>query len=116
MDKQNIVSINGRSYDAATGMPLSSDKPKKSEKPKQRGTASVHRPPERSKTLNRRLAKKHSPSTAKRPSTGRTMDIAKGSRFTKFAPSAVTALAKPHEATTPDKPASSHPVAARALK
>lgn len=123
MEKQNIVTINGRAYDAATGMPVTVKKPRTPTARPRPSTTDVHKSPQRSHTLNRRLARKNSPATASRPSTGRTMDIAKSSTITKFAPHPVTTPTKnertiqpKNRASRPDKPAAPHPIAARAIQ
>lgn len=121
MASQKIVTINGRKYDAATGLPIDSEPVKAAEParttPKKAGhsataATSVHTSLQRSQTLHRRAAKK--PAAApKRPSTGRHMDIARSSKVTKFAPHPVVKPAE-KKVDTPDKPAQTHPVAQRA--
>ncbi len=122
MEKTNTVTINGRHYDPKTGLPTikpDAKKPKAAPaaKPNRPSAATtVHRSgPQRSETLNRRIAKKHSTTKldTKKPSVGRTMDIARSSHIARFAPHAAAA-AKPiaekfHAAV-------SHPMAERAVR
>lgn len=115
MDKEKIVTINGRSYDTATGMPVAQKRKTDVTLPR-RGATTAHKTVERSHTLNRRLAKKNS-NAVKRPQTGRTMDIARGSQITKFAPRPVAAHAgEKHAHDEPIKRPVSHPIAKRAIK
>lgn len=121
MQSNKTVEINGRLYDAVTGLPV--DKSSKSkEKPvspavvKRRAAEvaaqSVHTPPQRSQALNRRAAKKVNPAVVKRPKAGQHMDITRSSRIAKFAPHPVAAPEKKVE--KPDAAPKAHPVAARA--
>lgn len=170
MAPHKTITVNGRVYDAVTGLPLdalaaSNAKAKQSATPKSasvpssqtarpdvvkmtpkadtpkavakkpapvtaRSTTaaeSVHSNMQRSQTLNRRAAKKPTPTNrpiTRRPVTGRQMDIAKSGDVTRFAkhpvttaaaaPVAKAAATKPVPAVV-DKPAQSHPLAARAL-
>ena len=121
MPSNKTVTINGRIYDAITGLPVDPS-PKAGPKPvspavvKKRAaevtSASVHAQPQRSQTLHRRAIKKPAVIT-KRPQAGRHMDIARSANVAKFAPHPV---AKPVEkkASTPDLAPKAHPVAARA--
>ena len=156
MPTNKTITINGRAYDAVTGLPIServydqvsrvqkanqkaAEKKEEAEKPKEEkkparsvkrdaatAATAVHSQTQRSQTLLRRAAKKPTP-PAKRPTTGRHMDMARSSKISKFAPhpvvtpaaetkvapKAVTAPApKPAK---PDKPAQVHPVAAKAI-
>ena len=123
MQSNKTVTINGRLYDAVTGLPIDNSS-KTSEKPvspavvKKRAAevaaASVHKQPQRSQTLHRRAAKKQIPSVAKRPKAGQHMDIARSSKVSKFAPHPVAAAIKKEEKSTPDVAPKAHPVAARA--
>ena len=121
MQANKTVEINGRLYDAVTGLPLKSAE-KTTEKPvspaavKKRaaevGSSSIHTQPQRSKTLLRRITKKPNSVVNKRPQPGRHMDFARSSKITKFAahPVALTKLviATPMSAHKP------HPLALRA--
>lgn len=140
MASAKTITINGREYDAVTGLPVEGTQkaaPKASSTPKSKETksatsrnqtaaGSVHSTVQRSTTLARRAAKK--PATAHktnilRPKTGRHMDIAQSSKITKFAPNPVikpkTASASPVKPGVPavvkDKPAQVHPAAQRAI-
>jgi len=88
---------------------------------------SVHSTMQRSQTLNRRATKKPTPTNrpiTRRPVAGRQMDIAKSGDVTRFAkhpvttqsaqPAATVAASKPTPVVA-DKPAQSHPLAARAM-
>ena len=120
MPNNKTVTINGRIYDAVTGLPVDAS-PKAGPKPvspalvKKRAaevtSASVHAQPQRSQTLHRRAIKKPAVVT-KRPQAGRHMDIARNSNVAKFAPHPI-AKAAPKPAA-PDLAPKAHPVAARA--
>lgn len=154
MPTNKTITINGRAYDAVTGLPISERvydqvsrvanthkttapakkvevaKEKEVVQPKKKPTptverasasaaAAVHNQTQRSQTLLRRAAKKPV-AKAKRPTTGRHMDMARSTKITKFAPHPVTTntpeapkVAAP--APKPDKAAQVHPVAAKAV-
>ena len=148
MPNNKTITINGRAYDAVTGLPIServydqvSRVPNKDKKPapaakkpeevkkqvvkRDSATAAteVHSQTQRSKTLLRRATKKPA-APAKRPTTGRHMDMARSTKISKFAAHPVVAAPAPKAAPTtaiaakaakPDKPAQIHPVAAKAL-
>ena len=117
MPTNKTITINGRAYDAVTGLPIServydqvsrvpntkpapeTKKPVEKEKKKpslavKRDAATaataVHSQTQRSKTLLRRITKKPAPAV-KRPTTGRHMDMARSTKVTKFAPHPVVA-------------------------
>ena len=144
MPTNKTITINGRVYDAATGLPINDrvydavsripakdvkkavaaeqaepEVKKKPEKPAVERTAptaatQVHSQTQRSQTLLRRITKKPAPAV-KRPTTGRHMDMARSSKITRFAPHPVVKEApKPVVAAKPDKAPQVHPVAARA--
>ena len=145
MPTNKTITINGRAYDAVTGLPIServydqvsrvSNKDSKAapavKKPEEvkkqvvkrdaaTAATEVHSQTQRSKTLLRRATKKPA-APAKRPTTGRHMDMARSTKVSKFAPHPVTAAPAlktapaPVAAAKPDKPAQVHPVAAKAL-
>jgi len=153
MPNNKTITINGRAYDAVTGLPIServydqvsrvaNTKPtKKAEEPKVKevvqekpvekkksspavkrdsaaAATAVHSQTQRSQTLLRRATKKPA-APAKRPTTGRHMDMARSTKVSKFAPhpvvTPVAAPATPKVAPKPDKPAQVHPVAAKAV-
>lgn len=128
MAPHKTITINGRTYDAVTGLIVDTpapSRPRPPHTPKASATA-VHGAPQRSATLNRRFTKKPAPAPKvriERPHTGRHMDIAKSNTVTRFAPHPVTsarvtsASTKPATVapTTADKPARMHPTVARAL-
>lgn len=146
MPTNKTITINGRVYDAATGLPINErvndqvsrkpsagkakvEKPvtevKKSSSEKRAAAtpaATIHSQTQRSQTLVRRSAKKPV-KPAKRPTTGRHMDMARSPSIAKFAPHPVTKptaatqsaqkpVAKP---TTANKAPQVHPVAAKAV-
>lgn len=120
MQANKTVTINGRKYDAVTGMPVvtpkvapTANKPAPS-RPATATAATVHNnAPQRSKTLHRRVTKKPAP-LAKRPvAAGRHMDIARSSHVNRFASHPVTTT-KPATASKPDIAPKTHPVAKRA--
>jgi len=127
MAPKRTITINGRVYDAVTGLPVKTPqptpkvgpvpkKPTSKTVPQTRGQAAagaVHSSMQRSITLARRAAKKPVASVNKivrRPQPGRAMDIAPTKNLSKFAPHPVV---KPTE--KPDKPAQVHPAAERAI-
>lgn len=122
MQANKTVEINGRLYDAVTGLPV--DKSTKTkEKPiapaivKKRAAEvaaqSIHTQTQRSQTLHRRAAKKTVPAVIKRPKAGQHMDITRSSKVAKFAPHPVAAPVKT-SVSTPDIAPKPHPLAARA--
>ncbi|RWZ78639.1 MAG: DUF4367 domain-containing protein [Candidatus Microsaccharimonas sossegonensis] len=126
MQANKTVEINGRLYDAVTGLPV--NKVKSSEKTvspanvKKRAAEaaaqSVHAQPQRSQTLHRRAAKKVIPSVLKRTKPGQHMDITRSSKVAKFAPHPTTIPIAPPKKTiaTPDIAPKAHPLAARAFE
>jgi FlaG/FlaF family flagellin (archaellin) len=135
MSPHKTVIINGRAYDAVTGMPVpqkaaETKKPATPPKPPAKaatstsksGAEAVHTTLQRSKTLHRRATKKpESPAkpVLHRSAPGRHMDIARSSTVSRFAahPVAIdhTAKPSPKATSTPDTPAQVHPTAQRAL-
>lgn len=142
MPTNKTITINGRVYDAATGLPINErvydqvsrvSPPKdkaadKKEEPKKKSSpaveraavtpaATVHSQTQRSQTLVRRATKKPV-KPAKRPTTGRHMDMAKSTKVTKFAPHPVTKPAAPKTTpaatSKPDKAFRPHPLATKA--
>ena len=121
MQANKTVTINGRLYDAVTGLPISTSA-KTTEKPvspamvKKRAAEvaaqSIHAQPQRSQTLHRRAAKKQVNTVAKRPKAGQRMDISRSSKVARFAPHPVATAIK--KESTPDIAPKPHPVAARA--
>ncbi len=120
MPNNNIVSINGRRYDARTGLPTNEqpiEKPKPHHTPHPLVTSNgVHTGTQRSSTLNRRLIKKPAaPTKSRQPAgTGRSMDIARSSSVSRFAPVVATRAAVSPKPTTPDKLAAAHPLVTKA--
>lgn len=139
MAPHKTVTINGRLYDAVTGLPVESSsststptkttakkpaaKPDPKPAPKtSRGVTNseiVHSTPQqRSQTLRRGSTKKpEAPNKPilKRSAPGRHMDFAKSADVSRFAKHPTIAAPAPKPAATPDKPAQVHPVAERAL-
>ena len=145
MATNKTITINGRAYDAVTGLPISgrvydqvsrvANKPTSASKtvptvaaepetkkkpPVTRDAATaaadVHSQTQRSKTLLRRSTKKPA-APAKRPTTGRHMDMARSTSISKFAPHPVIKPTQtaPAVAAKPDKAPQVHPVAAKAM-
>lgn len=117
MTEDKIVVINGRKYDAKTGLPLpDSAEPTK----KTLSSTRVHTKTQRAKTIARRVAKR--PDAPKREPlskrAGRVMDIARSSKISRFAPAhvATSAAKQPARKTAPakDLPPQKHPVAEKA--
>lgn len=111
MSKSSIVTINGKRYDAVTGLPVAGSKPAVKLKPTH--SAAVHAQAQRSQTLNRRVTKKPVASAKPLHKPGRSMDIARSNKIARFAPHPV-APAKPAVTAQPDIPARQHPIAAKA--
>lgn len=109
---QKTVAINGKLYDAVTGLPVtatpsegashSSSIPRHPATP---DSQTVHQSAQKSHTLNRHAVKKATP-------TGKRMDVARSPRITRFAP-------HPVAVTPQEKPAdlapTQHPLAAKAI-
>lgn len=123
MQANKTVTINGRVYDAVTGLPVEKKAEKPSAKPsvskavttKRDGhvpAAAVHSAPQKSQTLHRRATKK--PGLPKRPKPGQRMDISRSGHVARFAPHPVAAAKRID--STPDIKPKTHPVAARALE
>lgn len=114
MSKDSIVTINGQQYDAITGLPVAGPVATPSKKPAPAGA--IHSSLQRSKTLIRRVAKKPSPTTVRRPKKpGRTMDIApRSNKIARFAPHPV--IAAPAVVASRDLPVASHPMLTRTHK
>lgn len=120
MKQSKTVTINGKVYDAATGLPVAKpikaiiDSPAK----KVSSAQTVHTHPQKSRTLNRRAAPK--PTSHPKPAAvrvqqkrGRSMDIAKSSAISHFAP-AKPNRSKSDSASAPNKPPVAHPAVAKA--
>jgi hypothetical protein len=119
MQANKTVMINGRPYDAVTGMPVEhkpeeTKQPTESKRSAHSPAASVHSTAQRSQTLHRRAAKK-STLGAKRPQPGRHMDIARNANVSKFAkhPATRSDAAEKNASAVHETP-KTHPVAARA--
>jgi len=114
MQANKKVTINGRLYDAVTGL-LVESKPSTSKRTPDVAAKTVHSSTQRSQTLHRRSAKKSTP--LKRPTPGRHMDIARSGSIARFAPHPAAAAVekKPAVISTPDIPHKAHPKAAKAL-
>ena len=124
---QRTVTINGTVYDAHTGMPLENLGAVTEAKvtpvhtpSKPRPSQSVHRIPEKSKTLNRHVVGKKASVKAPAPARQdvvrrRVSDITKSPSITKFAPHPVTAK-QPQARKMSDiaAPVAQHPIAAKA--
>jgi len=118
MNKNKIVTVNGKQYDAVTGMPIkqtAATGPAAVTK-KPTPAAGVHRAPQKSQTLIRRVTKK--PASAQpvsiRRKPGQTMDIARSSSISRFAPHPTPAPKKPATVKPADIPATHHPIVAKA--
>lgn len=139
MAPHKIVTVNGRRYDAVTGLPIeevpvtNSDKqpvksPKKPTAPKpaprtSRGITNseiIHSSTQRSQTLLRRVAKKPatpSKPVTKRKSPGRHMDIAKSASVSRFAKNPVVKPAEsPVIASSTKTPSTAKPAVKRTQK
>jgi hypothetical protein len=124
MQANKTVTINGRTYDAVTGLPVEKkvvSAPAKQTKPAatpakraSHVTAStVHSSTQRSQTLHRRAAKKPV-ATAKRPQPGRHMDISRSHTISRFAPHPASSSTS-KKAETPDVKPKTHPAVAKAI-
>lgn len=117
MQANKTVTINGRIYDAVTGLPVEKKPAAKSSpagsgaaKRAGSGAASIHTSTQRSQTLHRRAAKKAM--IAKRPQPGRHMDISRSTKVARFAAHPVTTSRQPDE--KPDVKPKTHPAVSRA--
>lgn len=137
MAPHKTITVNGRVYDAVTGLPVDApsapspsappkapqNTPSKPAAPALRSTVSagsIHGTVQHAQTLNRRATKKPvTPSRpiTRRPPVGRQMDIAKSTAVSRFAKHPVTGPLAPKSAPTivPDAPAQSHPIVHRAF-
>lgn len=126
MSAKKTITINGRLYDAVTGLPVKAPiKPKLTGTPKTYAekpirssveAKGVHSNLQRSTTLKRSIVKKAKPAP-KHPTRGRLMDISKSPQISKFAAHPV--VKKPEEKEklkAKDKGPQPHPVAIRALR
>ena len=126
MQAKKTVTINGRLYDAVTGMPVkeakatstNSKKPNSTTRPstQQSAATAVHQKQQRSQTLQRRIVRKPAPAkNSKQGATGKHMDIARSPKVKRFAPHPQE---KPKKTapSAPDKKPVSHPLTAKALK
>lgn len=129
MEKQNIVKINGRAYDAITGIPVDSPEPQKPTAKKPVASAGIHAAPQKSQTLRRRSTKKPVQPVQKtapkqiaktvavqEPVRGarRSMDIARSSSISRFAPHPVVASTKAAAPSTEDIGPVLHPSVVKA--
>lgn len=155
MPENKIITVNGRQYDAVTGMPIAkavkegavkpsakpaakpanADVAKATAKPVVKPTAkseakkaervphsvtsakAVHSAQQRSVTLRRASTKKPATVAAKHPTRGRSMDIARSDKISKFAPHPVikpAAKPAPKPTAVADRPAKTHPVVTQA--
>lgn len=135
MAPHKTITINGRLYDAVTGMPLEDSKEKsskstaqktstspaahKSESAKSTPARAVHAQVQRSKTLMRRATKKPASanvaSSTLRPKPGRHMDFARSPQVSRFAPHPTNKTNPSATADEPIAPANSHPTVEKAL-
>lgn len=116
MDKNKTVLINGRKYDARTGLPV--DTRSRSGETTRTHSSAIHSPAQRTRTLAKRVSKKPIATTtraqaAKKRPGGQVMDVARSPRISRFHTEPVVAkptptVEKPH---TPPKP---HPVVMQA--
>ena len=150
-EKQKTVIINGHRYDATTGLPIGPAKSAKETKPEvksapkkpsaraatvkpaapvpgkrpvsPRSSHAVHiSEPQRSQTLNRRVARKTTKQETARPKaptrTGQVMDVARSSRIARFAPHPTEAktTATDLHTSVQDRPHRAHPIVRRAAQ
>jgi hypothetical protein len=110
MNKNSTVTINGKKYDAVTGLPVTETAPKALKRPTH--ATGVHAAPQRSQTLVRRTTKKPAPAVKAAHKPGQTMDIARSRSISRFAPHPVVASKPQHKII--DTPPAHHPLLARA--
>ncbi len=129
MSPHKTVTINGRKYDAVTGMPVSDAPTNPTQKasakaPEKASTVVRNKPPsgsvhstlQRSKTLIRRATKKPAgkqSAALARPKPGRHMDFARSPKVSHFAPHPKPKEAAPKEVS--DAPVRQHPTVTKAL-
>ncbi|MBC7943226.1 hypothetical protein H7X68_01870 [Candidatus Saccharibacteria bacterium] len=115
MNTDKIATINGKRYDSQTGMPIDSPRVALTAK-KPTSAARIHGAPQKSQTLVRRATKKPTTAPLGRPSRvlGRTMDIARSGKISRFAPHPV--IQTPSNTQSKDIPASTHPAVRKVNK
>ncbi|MEP7205114.1 MAG: hypothetical protein ABI716_02890 [Candidatus Saccharibacteria bacterium] len=115
MEKTKIVTINGMRYDAHTGLPLQNRQPT-TPAAKALAAAGVHSVLQKSQTLVRRATKKPILTPASRPNRlpGRSMDIARSVKISRFAAHPVKVA--PKVASKPDIQPAVHPTIGRLNK
>jgi hypothetical protein len=113
MQANKTVTINGRLYDAVTGLPVAAPKASSPSVRKAVAAPAVHASTQRSKTLHRRATKKTGV-VAKRPQPGTHMDIARSSTVKKFAAHPVATQSPKRPVVMNDIAPKTHPVAQRA--
>lgn len=122
MQANKTIVINGRLYDAVTGMPIKGaatarpvvDGVRQAGKTKTVDNA-IHTRQQRSQTLHRRAVKKPTPTEPKRDTPGakRHMDIARGTAIRRFATHPQQTR---QQSVTPDRKPTPHPIAAKVLQ
>ena len=129
MEARKTVMINGRAYDAQTGLPVerpatasnsarpaakqvSAPRPVSSTSTGTSAAKAVHGSTQRSKTLHRRATKK--PGLPSRPQPGRHMDIARSSSVKRFAQHPITPTKPDAKAASADIAPRVHPTVAKA--
>lgn len=127
METKKTVKINGRAYDARTGLPVTDAKPLKSATAEVKKTVpatGIHAAPQKSQALRRRSTKKpiqKAPEKAVQKTVAeparavhRSMDIARSKSISRFAPHPTAAPTKAHTAHTEDIGPVLHPSVVKA--
>lgn len=107
------MTINGRIYDAVTGLPVerTAEKTRPVTPTRQAASSATPHTPQRSATLHRRATKKPVHAAPKRPTPGRHMDISRSGSISRFAQAAA---AKEEKKPTPLVAHKPHPIAQQA--
>lgn len=117
MSKTDTITINGVQYDSHTGMPVAaatevSPKMPRSITQQPQPSAALHNKQQKSQTLNRKIANKHTQATPKKQLPRKTMDISRSPSIRKFAPRPIVQPASVVSHT--DVPATAHPIVEKA--
>jgi hypothetical protein len=115
MNQKDIVTINGQSYDALSGLPVGPVKQPTSPK-STLASRTIHSTTQKSQTLMRRVIRKPAQTTSARPVKAgvRSMDIARSSKISRFAKTSIATVKNSLEKTA-DIPPTSHPIVSRAI-
>lgn len=115
MDKNKTVLINGRKYDARTGLPV--DTRSRGATPTRTHSSTIHASTQRTRTLARRVTKKPVANTnaaGKKRQPGQVMDVARSPRISRFHTETITPQPVAKKIEKPTAPVRPHPVVMQA--